>query len=477
MTGESKRRGPIPVSVWLLLLLWIAATVAAVIWGLPHIEEDLAGRGEAALVDQPVGAQFVGRDARLSGQVADSAEVDRAVATVRELRGVRRVTTGAIDIDPDAAPSEPAVELDPPQLILFFDGKAMRISGTVPDRATADAIRAAAVARWGPDVFVDRIEVGVNTSGAAWLAGIVSAVGGLDDLIEGNISVGPAGVLVAGSVATTDLVTDVQSSLEAAFGPEIPVENRLQVAELSSPSFIAELLADGSVSLGGVMPDQATIDGIVAAASGVYGSGSVVNEMVVGTSIDTPAFVRLLPAVFGAIEGLNPWRFAVDSGRADLTGLAVSESAVAGTAERLGLVFDPVGLAIDNQSAVDGSAVASVLTDLLKGTATFEVASARLSQDAMGLLDKAIEILADNTATVLTVEGHTDDVGTENDNLALSKARAKAVVDYLIAGGIDAARLTAVGYGESRPVTGNDTADGRSQNRRIQFVVEEGESS
>jgi outer membrane protein OmpA-like peptidoglycan-associated protein len=117
-----------------------------------------------------------------------------------------------------------------------------------------------------------------------------------------------------------------------------------------------------------------------------------------------------------------------------------------------------------------------VLTDLLKGTATFEVGSARLSQDAAGLLDEVIEILADNTTTVLTVEGHTDDVGSESDNLGLSKVRAQAVVDYLVAGGIDAARLTAIGYGESRPVADNDTAEGRSENRRIQFVVEEGAS-
>ena len=112
----------------------------------------------------------------------------------------------------------------------------------------------------------------------------------------------------------------------------------------------------------------------------------------------------------------------------------------------------------------------------MKGTATFQVGSAVLSPDATALLDEAIEILTDNTATVLTVEGHTDDVGSDDDNLALSEARAQAVVDYLVAGGIDPARLTAVGYGESQPVATNETAEGRSENRRIQFVVEEGES-
>ena len=54
------------------------------------------------------------------------------------------------------------------------------------------------------------------------------------------------------------------------------------------------------------------------------------------------------------------------------------------------------------------------------------------------------------------------------------QSRADAVVEYLIDGGVAATRLTAIGYGESRPIAPNDTADGRAQNRRIEFIVEEG---
>ena len=474
MTGEPTRRGPLPASIWVLLAFWVALTAGAVIWGVPHIEDHLGGRGDAALSSQTVGVEFMGRDAQLTGQVTDPAAIDLAVATTRELRGVRRVDVHRVAIVPQSAAAESAVEQVPPELTLAFDEGAVTISGTMPDRRTVDAIVDAAVARWGRENVVDAVGVGSNTSGAAWLAGIVTAISGVDDLRDGTIAVGPPGVLVQGSVEAASKVTSVEELLRASFGPEVPLENRLEVLSLAAPGFVAELLDDGMVSLSGVMPDQASIDAIVTGASGVHGSGSVINDMVVGLEVAAPPYLSSLPAIFGGIDGLNPWRFTLDDGRADLTGLAVSETAAADTARRLGVVLESTGLTFDNQAAVDPAAVATVLTDLLKGTATFRVGSAELSQDAMSLLDEAVEILADNTATVLTVEGHTDDVGSDEDNLALSEARAQAVVDYLVAGGIDTARLTAIGYGESRPIADNDTAEGRAENRRIQFVVEGG---
>ena len=71
----------------------------------------------------------------------------------------------------------------------------------------------------------------------------------------------------------------------------------------------------------------------------------------------------------------------------------------------------------------------------------------------------------------LDIVGHTDSTGTEAYNQALSVRRAQAVRAYLIAAGIDAARLTASGKGESSPIASNDTRDGRAKNRRVEFIV------
>jgi outer membrane protein OmpA-like peptidoglycan-associated protein len=70
-----------------------------------------------------------------------------------------------------------------------------------------------------------------------------------------------------------------------------------------------------------------------------------------------------------------------------------------------------------------------------------------------------------------TIEGHTDSVGSERSNQILSERRANAVRDYLIANGISDDRLTAVGYGETRPIDSNKTRSGRANNRRVEVKL------
>jgi len=72
-------------------------------------------------------------------------------------------------------------------------------------------------------------------------------------------------------------------------------------------------------------------------------------------------------------------------------------------------------------------------------------------------------------ATAL-VEGHTDSVGADAYNLALSDRRAKSVFDYLTSRGVDPARIKSVGKGESEPVADNKTAEGRQENRRVMLI-------
>lgn len=96
----------------------------------------------------------------------------------------------------------------------------------------------------------------------------------------------------------------------------------------------------------------------------------------------------------------------------------------------------------------------------------FHTASAELYETSLAELDRLAEALARHPSLRLEVGGHTDAVGTEADNLALSERRAKAVYDYLVQRGISADRLTYRGYGESQPVANNDTPEGRAANRR-----------
>ena len=101
----------------------------------------------------------------------------------------------------------------------------------------------------------------------------------------------------------------------------------------------------------------------------------------------------------------------------------------------------------------------------------FASGSAELLDGSRAELDRLAATLRDNAALRIRIQGHTDDVGSEADNLALSTARARAVLDYLAAAGIARERLESVGFGESRPLVPNDDDAARALNRRTAFLV------
>jgi outer membrane protein OmpA-like peptidoglycan-associated protein len=115
----------------------------------------------------------------------------------------------------------------------------------------------------------------------------------------------------------------------------------------------------------------------------------------------------------------------------------------------------PAVPAVDCNNLVDGVSV------------QFATGSAALSQEARVVLDRTLYCLKDGR---YQVDGHTDNVGNNAANQKLSEARANAVVDYLRSRGFDAKRLSAVGFGENRPIADNATAEGRARNRRIAIM-------
>lgn len=102
----------------------------------------------------------------------------------------------------------------------------------------------------------------------------------------------------------------------------------------------------------------------------------------------------------------------------------------------------------------------------------FRSGAAVIAESAQSELDAFASVLASCPAAMVYVEGHTDSDGDATKNLALSVARAEAVVNALVQRGIAAERLYAIGYGESQPIADNKTADGKRQNRRIIVTVD-----
>lgn len=101
----------------------------------------------------------------------------------------------------------------------------------------------------------------------------------------------------------------------------------------------------------------------------------------------------------------------------------------------------------------------------------FESGSAVLGSEFTPLLDLGVALMATNPAVTISVRAHTDTAGPAPDNLALSEARAHAIVDYWIASGIDPTRVSGEGKGETEPIADESEPGGAQLNRRAEFVV------
>lgn len=111
-----------------------------------------------------------------------------------------------------------------------------------------------------------------------------------------------------------------------------------------------------------------------------------------------------------------------------------------------------------------------ILKDALHGI-NFETGSDVIDPSSYTVLDNVVNLMNLNSNYKLVIEGHTDSQGDDELNMKLSEKRANAVKNYLVTKGIDATRLTAIGYGETKPVADNSTAEGRAENRRVELKV------
>ena len=101
----------------------------------------------------------------------------------------------------------------------------------------------------------------------------------------------------------------------------------------------------------------------------------------------------------------------------------------------------------------------------------FETGKAVIKKSSNAILKQIAQVFIENPTYQVEIQGHTDNVGKPETNMQLSEKRANAVRDFLIKEGVEANRMTAIGYGDTKPVASNKTAKGRAENRRVEFVV------
>lgn len=170
--------------------------------------------------------------------------------------------------------------------------------------------------------------------------------------------------------------------------------------------------------------------------------------------------------VIGAIIGNN-------SKLGTAAGAAIGAAVGGGTGALIGNSMDKQAREIDQ--ALPGADVERVgegihLT-LNENAVRFDVNKATLTAQAKTNLDKLIPVFNSYADTNIEIFGYTDSTGKADYNLALSQKRADAVKSYLISKGLAASRFKTAGYGIADPIASNDTKEGQSQNRRVEFAI------
>ena len=168
-------------------------------------------------------------------------------------------------------------------------------------------------------------------------------------------------------------------------------------------------------------------------------------------------------AVIGAISGGDRLkRAAIGAGVGALAGAAV------------GNYMDRQEAALREQLRGTGVSVTRRGDEIIlnmPGNVTFDVDSAGLRPQFFEVLDSVALVAQEFGQTVLVIDGHTDSTGSAEHNLGLSRRRADTVFHYLVSQGVAPVRIESYGYGEQYPVASNDTAEGRSLNRRVELTL------
>lgn len=429
-----------------ILLLGIvaqAAITALFLWrALPLIEEDLHDRAQLALAARNISwvrTEFSGRDLTVSGLAPDDTQRQRALETLGEVRGIRRIddrlqivgqsapapsraqsanTAETSDIDPDAIVAEIKQEkasaiasLDLPYVFsIKREGRLTTLSGMASDGAARESLVAIARQKFGDGQVMDQLIINPS-SPDGFLYAATQALTVAEYVADGTVGVRDRELFVNGMAASdrdlARLETVIDAALPDGYTAAVQLGSRQQLDALmrENPS-----LADRVGSLPALAP-RTTND--------------------------------------GADLGRSPPRGRAGDDPIAATPPPLDRSPAAAT--RCQAQFDEL---LDEQRI------------------SFGTGSAAISDSSRALLDELVTIAKSCPSARVEIAGHTDDQGTETNNLALSQRRAEAVMEFLVSQGVALGRLTAVGYGESRPLVENRTAADRAKNRRIEFGIQ-----
>ena len=351
------------------------------------------------------------------------------------------------------------------------------------DRARAQILRTAA----GAGVEGSPVcQVGLGTPTPRWAEAVGLGIRAVTELGSGSITFSDADVtLLAGSdvpQATFDkVVGELETGLPDVFSLTSTLEKK-ETATQGPAEFTATLSEDGKVELRGRLTDEMQRQAVDAFAKSAFSGAEVLTATRLDETLPDGWPVRVL-AGLKALAEVEHGKLLVRSDLVEVTGVTGSTATRGkitqilsgelgqGQTFRVNVRYDE---ALDPLAALPTpeECSADVNAVIARTKITFTPASAEIATTARPVLDELAAILSNCPPMRMEIGGHTDSQGSEGGNQALSQARAEAVLLALQGRRVDVSGMTALGYGETKPIADNGSEEGREANRRIEFVLQ-----
>ena len=382
--------------------------------------------------------------------------------------------------------SAPRPVLTPFTLRFLRDENGARFDACSVDTAAArDIIVAAAVAA-GLEGKAD-CTIGLGVPTPRWGEAAALGIAAVADLGAGSVTFSDADVSLLATVdtpqATFDkVVGELQAALPDVFSLKATLPEKPKEAAAEGPAeFTATLSADGAVQLRGRLTDETLRNAVSSFAKAHFGADAVYTATRLDPGLPDGWPVRVL-AGLQAMSELSEGSILVRADTVEVTGVTASTGAQAAITQTLsgklgqGQAFKVnvrYNEALDPQAALPTpeECITTLNAALAKKKITFAPGSAEITSDARDTMSALADELRRCPDIKMEIGGYTDGQGSESGNLALSQARAEAVLLGLQGRRVLVGGLTAKGYGETVPIADNATEAGREANRRIEFTL------
>ncbi len=359
------------------------------------------------------------------------------------------------------------------------DGRVV-LTGYVPSPQNRAEVTALAQSLFAGDAIEQHVRVAAGEPRMDWLGGIKFALGQLARLSHGSVELGDKTYAVAGEAVSSDAFR----VLTGANGRTLPASLTLKQAEIVPPHvspyrFTAERQGTGIV-LGGDVASEAERQQIIDAARQKFGAAAVEDRLVFASGAPE-GFATASEAVVQALSRLSGGRATIVDGAVTVAGYTyypaaagmVGDELKSGLPDGFTVAADTIASRQDDQP-VTANQCRDLMQAVLKvGGIGFDGGKATLTEDSEGILDRASAVIARCPDAGVEVGAHSDSDGSTTRNRDLTQTRAESIVEYLVTAGVKRERLTAVGYGEAKPIADNATAAGKAANRRIEFAFTE----